>query len=99
MSDSFATPWTVTCQAPLSMGFPRLEYWRELPFFSPPDCPNPAIEPTCPALAGEFFTIEPPGKPFGYCKAKDKINCTLVGISVSECSIAVHYMYSHTLHV
>ena len=26
-SASFATPWTITCQAPLSMGFPRQEYW------------------------------------------------------------------------
>ena len=26
-----ATPWTVACQAPLSMGFPRQEYWGGLP--------------------------------------------------------------------
>ena len=32
MSDSFATPWTVARQAPLSMGFPRQEYWNGLPF-------------------------------------------------------------------
>ena len=31
----FATPWTAACQAPLSMGFPRQEYWRGLPFPSP----------------------------------------------------------------
>ena len=35
MSDSFVTPWTVTCQAPLFMGFSRQEYWRGLPFPSP----------------------------------------------------------------
>ena len=35
MSDSFATPWTVAHQAPLSMGFPRQEYWSGLPFPSP----------------------------------------------------------------
>ena len=33
MSDSFVTSWTVGCQAPLSMGFPRQEYWSGLPFF------------------------------------------------------------------
>ena len=33
-SDSLATPWTVACQAPLSVGFPRQEYWSEFPFFS-----------------------------------------------------------------
>ena len=41
----FATLWTVACQAPLSMGFSRQEYWRELPFQSPGDLPNPGINP------------------------------------------------------
>ena len=35
MSDSFVTPWTVACQVPVSMGFPRQEYWSGLPFPSP----------------------------------------------------------------
>ena len=60
--DSFATPWTVACQAPLSVGFPRKEYWSGLPFPSPGDFPNPAIEPKSPALTGESFTAEPSGK-------------------------------------
>ena len=59
----FATPWTVACQAPLSMGFPRREYWSGFPFPSPGDLPNLVIEPESPALAGGFFTTEPPGKP------------------------------------
>ena len=41
----FATPWTVTYQAPPSMGFFRQEYWSGLPFPSPEDVPNPGIEP------------------------------------------------------
>ena len=44
MSDS-ATPWTVACQAPLSMGFSRQEYWSGLPFPSPEDFPDQEIEP------------------------------------------------------
>ena len=73
----FTTPWTVAPKAPLSMGFPRQEYWSGLPF--PLPCDNtkiiegdlfweilaikiitihPRIEPTSPALAGEFFTSE-----------------------------------------
>ena len=60
MFDS-ATPWTVAHQAPLSTGFPRQEYWSGLPFPSPGDLPNPGIEPSS-ALAGRFFTVEPPGK-------------------------------------
>ena len=58
MSDSFATPWTVACQAPLFMGFPRQEYWGGLPFPPPGDLPNPGIKITSPALAGRFFTTE-----------------------------------------
>ena len=54
---------TATRQAPLSMGFSRQEYWRGLPFPSPRDLPDPGIEPEPPALAGGFFTTEPPGKP------------------------------------
>ena len=62
----FATPWTVAHQAPLSMVFPRQEHWSELPFPSPGDLPNPGINPAFPALAGGFFTTEPPGKPNGF---------------------------------
>ena len=46
----FATPWTVACQAPLSMGFSRQEYWSGLPFSFPGDLPNPGKEPGSPAL-------------------------------------------------
>ena len=49
VSDS-ATPWTVACQAPLSMGFPRQEYWSELLFPLPGDLPDPGIEPGSPTL-------------------------------------------------
>jgi len=52
--------------APLSMGFPRQEYWNGLPFPPPGDLPNPGTEPASPvspALAGRFFTTEPAGKP------------------------------------
>ena len=46
----FATPWTAAYQAPLSMGFPRQEYWSGLPFPSPGDHPDPGVEPGSPAL-------------------------------------------------
>ena len=42
------------------------EYWNGLPFASPGDLPEPGIElvsPVSPALVGNFFTTEPPGKP------------------------------------
>ena len=56
-SDS-ANPWSVAYQAPLSMGFPRQEYWSALPFPSPGELPDPGMEPTSPALAGGFFTTD-----------------------------------------
>ena len=59
----FATPWTVVHQAPLSMGFSRQEHWSGLPFPTPGDLPNSKIKPESPALAGRFFTTEPPGMP------------------------------------
>ena len=54
----FVTLWTVACQAPLSMGFSRQEYWSGLPRPPPGDLPNPGTEPvslTSPTLAGGFF--------------------------------------------
>ena len=63
MPDSFGALWTVARQASLSMGFPRQEYWSGLPFPSPGDLPDPGIKSMSPALAGRFFTTEPPGKP------------------------------------
>ena len=62
MSDSFATPRTVACQAPLSMGFPRQEYLSALPFPSPGELLNPGIEPMSPELGGGFFITGPPRK-------------------------------------
>ena len=49
MSNSFVTLWTVAHQAPLSLGFPKQEYWSGLPLLSPGDLPNPGIEPVSPA--------------------------------------------------
>ena len=40
----FATPWTIPCQAHLSMEFSRQEYWSGVPFPSPGDLPNPGIK-------------------------------------------------------
>ena len=58
----FATPWTVACQSPLSMGFSRQAYWSGLPFPSPGDLPNPGIEPRSPVLQADTLSSEPPGK-------------------------------------
>ena len=70
MYDSFVTPRMVASQVPLSMGFPRREYWSGLPFPTLRDLSDPGIEsasPVSPALPGRFFTSAPPGKPFVHC--------------------------------
>ena len=46
---NLCNPWTIACLAPLSMGFPKQEYWSGLPFPSPMDLPDPGIEPIFPA--------------------------------------------------
>ena len=56
-------PRTVAHQAPLSMGFPRQEYWSELPFPLPEDLPNPETEPRSPALQADSLSAELPGRP------------------------------------
>ena len=59
----FVIPWIIDCQAPLSMGFSRQEYWSGLPFPSPGDLPDPRIETGSPALQADSLQFEPPGKP------------------------------------
>ena len=63
MFNSFATPWTVARQAPLSMGFSRQEYWSELPFPSQGDLPDPGIKPTSPALQVDSLPLSHLGSP------------------------------------
>ena len=58
----FVTPWTVACQALLSMGLSRQEYWSGLPFPSPGDLPNPEMEPESSALQVDSLLLEPPLK-------------------------------------
>ena len=60
-----ATPWIGVRQAPLSMGFPRQEYWSGLLFPSPGDLPNLGIEPRSPSLRADALSSEPPGNPWG----------------------------------
>ena len=66
MSNSLRPPWTVACQAPLSMGFPRQEYWSGLSFPFSGDVPDPGMEIEFPAFAGRLLTTEPVGKSLRY---------------------------------
>ena len=62
----FETLWTIACQAPLSMGFFRQEYWSGLPFPFPGDLPDPGIEPvslTSPTLQVDSLLLRHWGSP------------------------------------
>ena len=61
----FATPWTIACQAPLSVhgDSPGKQYWSGLPCPPPGDLPNTRIKPRSPALQVDSLPSEPPGKP------------------------------------
>ena len=77
----FATPWTVTHQAPLSMGFSRQEYCSGLPRLLPGPHPNLGSEPVSPALQADSLPSEPPGKTavwklgFHICPSHELLQC------------------------
>ena len=92
-----AHPWTVAHQAPLSMGFPRQEYWSGLPFSSPRELHNPGIEPmspVSPALAGGFFTTS------GTCRTpkKDKLSSALTPLQLGLYLIVPLNLFLRTTH-
>ena len=95
MFNSFVTRWTVARQAPLSMGFPRQEYWNGLPFPSPGDLPGPGIEPESPAMAHGFFTTEPQGSPFkhkpnGYLMLRFRANANFQKTEIIQTMLFGH---------
>ena len=76
-------PWTITHQAPLSMGFPRQEYWNRLPFPSPGNLPDPGIEARSPALLANSLPSEPPRKLIlGYCLSYKPLSYLIVIITI-----------------
>ena len=64
-----------TCQASLSMGCPRQEYWSGSPFPTPGNLPNPETELTSAALAGGLFSTESPGKPLDKDCCSQSLSC------------------------
>ena len=66
------TPWTVACQALLSMEFSRQEYWIGLPCLPPGDLPDPGIKPGSLTLQADSLLSEPPGKAMSKLNTLDK---------------------------
>ena len=105
VSNSLATPWTVVCQAPLSMGFPRQEYWSGLPFSSSGYLPNSGVEPVSPALQVNSLPMSHQGSPFKNCtdpeNMKPGCSCSVTLIvwflSVAQVALSTsdRVMWSH----
>ena len=65
---------SIALQVPLSMGFPKQEYWSGLSFLSPGVLPDPGIESASAALAGKVLTTEPGGKPHSLAKQLNSLS-------------------------
>ena len=97
---SLCDPRTVARQAPLSMGFPRQEYWSGLPFPPPGDLPSPGIEPRSPALQVDSLSAEPPGKPLVHQGFPGLPWPTVLSFSLLGCiSHSVKYRMDEATHV
>ena len=78
----FATLWTIACQAPLSMGFSRQEYWSGLPFSPPGDLPDPGIECGSPASQADDLLTEL----WGNCHILEKFYFWVYTQKIEKCS-------------
>ena len=78
------------CQAPLSMGFSRQEYWSGLPFPSPGDLPDPGIEPGSPAFQSDALPTELLGKPLKEVGEDQSLRSKTLGILLLLSLISFH---------
>ena len=69
---TLCVPWTVACQAPLSMEFSRQEYYSGKPFPSPGDLLDSGTEAGSSALQADSLPSEPPGKPYFTTRKHEK---------------------------
>ena len=90
--EAFSTPWTISCQASLSMGSPRKEYWSGLPYPAPGDVSDPGIEPKfleAATSAGRLFTAVPPESTWK-CRSHRRLGLTLGLEDPLEEEMALH---------
>ena len=92
VSNSLQPPWIVACQAPLSMGFSKQEYWSGSPFSFPGNLPDPGIKPRYPVLQAGSLPSKLPGKPpfHGRTAAKPKTNTQKLVLVDSGSQYEVH---------
>ena len=95
MSYSFATPWTVAHQAPLSVGSPRQEYWSGWPFPSPGSLPKPGIEPTSPVLQADSLPLSHQRRPHCFVPVPLSLSthCALGDVCFAVCIFLVKTVF------
>ena len=93
----FATPCTVACQAPLSMGFCRQEYWSGLLFSSPEDLPYTGIKLWSPALQADSLPSEPPGMPRTCPNGDVREAITTIYSVLTECRALYWALLAHRI--
>ena len=82
MSDSFQTPWTEAQEAPVSIRFPRQEYWNELSFPSPRDLPDPGIKSVSPAWQVDPLPLTHQGSPWNFFEKTDFYTCYFLHLQI-----------------
>ena len=87
-----AKPWTVACQASLSMGFSRQEYWSGLPFPSG-DLPNPGIEVGSPALQADSLPTEVQGKLCAVIMQNERQGSEIISLVSQKCIIIIIFFF------
>ena len=100
----FVILWTVACQAPLSMGLSRQEYWSGLQCPPPGDLPNSGMDQTCisyiSCVADRFFIAEPPGKPLEPGEGQTFLwniqHLDNVNLLSSFCTIQIHWVKNNS---
>ena len=92
---TLCNPITVACQASLSMGFSRQEYWSGFPFPSPGNLPDPGIKTGSPTLQTDFLPSKPPGKPSTVLWLLILISNLEMGWELSRAKPALRLSYLH----
>ena len=87
----FVTSWTAAQQAPVSMGFPRQEYWSRVATSVSNGSFSPRDRTGAPEPAGRFFTTEPPRKPIQYTQGKNKKHLSLMSILWQHMQTWLHF--------
>ena len=89
----FATPWTVACQAPLSMEFSRVLEWLAIPFSRGSSHPRDWIQVSC--IAGGFFTMWATKEAHTKYKHKSK-NLMPMGRDMLPDNVKIYFPSGHT---